>query len=210
MSTPISPKLEARFQLILDYSERLLFLVLFIGFATRVWASLGHNPFNMIGLISDGLVVAFILTRRRTQVVTSRAWDWIVALVGTMLPLLARPGGEALAPVTACGLLMFAGLIISLWAKLSLRRSFGIAAANRGVVEEGPYRLVRHPMYAGYVLVHVGFLLANPLLLNFALYAVSLAAQIARIHAEEKLLAEDTAYAALMSRVKFRLLPGVF
>lgn len=210
MNKPISPQAEARLQALFDYAERLLILLFFIAFAVRVWASLGHNPFNLIALISDGLVVAFILTRRRSQAVTSKAWDWAMAIVGTTLPLLVSPGGEALAPDTVTAVLMFTGLLISVWAKLSLRRSFGVAAANRGVVEEGPYRLVRHPMYAGYVLVHVGFLLANPLPLNCLLYAVSLAAQIARIHAEEKLLAQDAAYAALMSRVKFRLLPGVF
>ena len=54
------------------------------------------------------------------------------------------------------------GFVLQLSAKLTLRRSFGVVAANRGVKASGPYRLVRHPMYAGYALTHVGFLLAGP------------------------------------------------
>ena len=34
--------------------------------------------------------------------------------------------------------------------------------ANRGVVIRGPYGLVRHPIYAGYLVTHVAFLVAHP------------------------------------------------
>ena len=109
MSKPISPRSEARLQTMLDYAERLLILLFFIAFAIRVWASLGNSPFNLIALISDGMVVAFILTRRHSQAVTSRAWDWAMAVVGTILPLLLRPGGEALVPTGLSATLMFTG-----------------------------------------------------------------------------------------------------
>ena len=106
--------------------------------------------------------------------------------------------------------MLLMGLVLQLWAKLTLRRSFGIVPANRGVKASGPYRLVRHPMYLGYVTVHIGFLLLSPNLWNLVVYGLSFAIQIVRIRAEERLLGLDPAYAAFQAHTRFRLLPGVF
>jgi protein-S-isoprenylcysteine O-methyltransferase Ste14 len=65
-------------------------------------------------------------------------------------------------------------------------------------------------MYAGYMLSHVGFLLAAPSLWNAAVYAVAWAFLVARIYAEEQVLSEDPAYQAFKARVRYRLLPGIF
>ena len=46
------------------------------------------------------------------------------------------------------------GLLFVIAGKITLGRSFGIVPANRGVVA-GPYTLVRHPIYAGYLLSHI-------------------------------------------------------
>ena len=105
---------------------------------------------------------------------------------------------------------MIAGFALQLSAKLTLRRSFGVVAANRGVKASGPYRLVRHPMYAGYALTHIGFLLAGPSLWNLALYGTVLTIAVRRIVAEERVLREDPAYRALAAKVRYRLLPGLF
>ena len=54
--------------------------------------------------------------------------------------------------------------LAALWvinAKVTLGRSFGWLPANRGIVDTGVYRLIRHPIYFGYALGHLGFLLAN-------------------------------------------------
>ncbi|OJU09592.1 MAG: hypothetical protein BGN86_13510 [Caulobacterales bacterium 68-7] len=210
MSGEIDPALERKLLIVLDYGERLVLVLLFAGLVVRMVPSLDTHPINALALIADGLVVAFVLVRRRTDNVTTHAGDWMIALAASLLPLLIKPGGSEIAPQVVAGALMFVGLLITLWAKLSLRRSFGIAAANRGVVETGPYRLVRHPMYAGYVVVHIGFMLANPLLWNLAILVAAFMCQIVRIFAEERLLSQDPVYAAMMQRVKFRLLPGVF
>ncbi len=106
--------------------------------------------------------------------------------------------------------MMVTGLALAIVAKLTIRRSFGVAAANRGVVLARPYRFVRHPMYAGYILVYAGILLNNPLAWNLVIYLFTITLLVARIFAEEKLLANDPAYAAFMGRVHYRLLPGIF
>ena len=78
-------------------------------------------------------------------------------------------------PLPRCGsaCCSMAGLLLHLGAKLSLRRSFGIVAADRGIKIEGPYRLVRHPMYLGYMLVHLALLLAGPLWWNATIFALT-------------------------------------
>ncbi len=210
MINPMRPATESRLLRLLDLGERSISLLLFAGFAVRVIRGMELHPQNILALISEALVVLFILFRRYSETVTTRPQDWIAALMGTMLPLLVRPGGVALVPPDLAAALMFAGLGLAIWAKLALRRSFGLAAANRGVVQAGPYRFVRHPMYAGYVLVHLGFLLLNPLALNAVLYAATLGCQIWRILAEERVLAGDPQYAALMRQARFRLIPWVF
>ena len=54
------------------------------------------------------------------------------------------------------------GSIVVVLGKLSLGRSFGLAPANRGVVCRGLYQRLRHPIYLGYLITHVGFVIANP------------------------------------------------
>ncbi|MFO1186535.1 MAG: methyltransferase [Alphaproteobacteria bacterium] len=105
---------------------------------------------------------------------------------------------------------MFSGFAFQIWAKLTLRKRFGIVAANRGVQARGPYALVRHPMYAGYTITEIGFFLAHPSLWNGVVYMGAVSFQILRILAEERYLARDPAYGDLRTRVRWRLVPGVF
>jgi protein-S-isoprenylcysteine O-methyltransferase Ste14 len=144
--------------------------------------------------------------------VSLRPTDWVLALVGSAASLLVQPTDtDSGAVLTAfCAILMLAGLIVQLAAKLTLRRSFGAVAANRGVKVGGPYRLVRHPMYAGYLMTHIGFLLTNPSAWNALAYSVCTIAQIGRILAEERLLTADGKYRDLAASVRYRLVPGVF
>ena len=99
--------------------------------------------------------------------------------------------------------------MVQIGAKLFLWRSFGIVAANRGIRVGGPYRLVRHPMYAGYFLTQLGFLLTNPTGWNLGVYAVAWTMQFGRIIAEERILMRDGEYQAFAAKVPHRLIPGV-
>lgn len=169
---------------------------------TRIWF--------LLYLVSEGLVVFFILIRRRTDDVTMRPTDWGLAIIPTFLPMLVTAGGNPLVPIEIGVTLVLTGMICQLSAKLMLRRSFGLIAANRGIKMGGPYRLVRHPMYAGYLLTHIGLLLTSPLMLNLVLYTVAWSAQVLRIMAEERLLGNDPKYRNYSERVRSRLIPGVF
>ena len=58
--------------------------------------------------------------------------------------------------------------------------------ANRGVVIYGPYRYMRHPMYFGYLLNHIGLFLLRPTDFNLAIYVIAWSMQITRLLAEER------------------------
>jgi protein-S-isoprenylcysteine O-methyltransferase Ste14 len=197
----------------LDYIEKLLIAALLGGLALRLVPSALEkgNALPLILVASDCLLVAFILFRRPTQDFSRKWFDWLTGFSGTMLPLLAiSPEPEPIIPIQICGIIMVAGVCLNVAAKFTLRRSFGVIAANRGVKIDGPYRLVRHPMYAGYVLTQVGFLLSGPSLWNLSIYAMAFAVQVARMNAEERILMRDPEYQAMVSRVPYRIVPYVY
>ncbi len=210
---PPSLKIFPSRSMALDFAERTVLLVLFGAMAWRFlqdWIVSG-NPLGPILLLSEGSVILFLVIRRFAAEITMRPLDWAAAALGTALPLLAKPSGaEPLAPLALCLAMMMGGFALQVAAKLTLRRSFGVVAANRGVKAGGPYRLVRHPMYAGYLLTQAGFLLGDPNAFNAAIYAAAVGFQIQRILAEESLLSRDPAYRALTEKVRYRLVPGVF
>ena len=92
--------------------------------------------------------------------------------------------------------------------KLTLGRSFGLMPANRGIVCRGIYTVVRHPIYAGYLVTHAAFLVAHPTAWNLALLVASDLALLVRAVYEERTLARDPEYADYMTRVRWRVLPG--
>jgi protein-S-isoprenylcysteine O-methyltransferase Ste14 len=105
------------------------------------------------------------------------------------------------------------GLAWQVLSKATLGRAFGLLPASRGLVTSGPYRVVRHPIYLGYLIAHVGFLLTNFSWWNVLILASLYAAQVVRMQREETMLGEgehSTAYEAYRAQVKYRLTPRVY
>jgi protein-S-isoprenylcysteine O-methyltransferase Ste14 len=164
---------------------------------------------SLLWMFSEGLVILLLVFRRESRQLSRRPWDWIVALGGSFSVLLVRPAA-AIAPEFLGVLLLFAGTVFEIYAKIVLGRSFGIVAADRGIVMRGPYRIVRHPIYLGYFISHIGFLLANWSPRNITIYIVTCFFQISRILAEERILREDESYRAYCQRVRYRVIPFIF
>jgi protein-S-isoprenylcysteine O-methyltransferase Ste14 len=78
------------------------------------------------------------------------------------------------------------------------------------IIDEGPYRLVRHPAYLGVIAAHAGFALV---FLNvwsaLAVLLLVLPAFVWRIHVEEPVLMQIPGYADY-ARGRARLLPGLW
>jgi protein-S-isoprenylcysteine O-methyltransferase Ste14 len=135
------------------------------------------------------------------------------AVVAPAVRMLRRP---QLPPATApVGLsLEIAGLGLRAWSMRTLGSSYSRTLRVQGaqqVVERGPYRFVRHPGYAGSLMIWTGFALTSR---SFAVVEVVGAllsiAYHRRVGAEEALLRRDLpGYVAYSKRTK-RLIPFVW
>jgi protein-S-isoprenylcysteine O-methyltransferase Ste14 len=191
---------------------RLSILLLYIPLMSEVLsdALATRRIAGLLFLCNASLVVLFTLMRRSTEAV-DRSWPArAVTLAAVMGPLLFRPGTPGPLPDYVAGVIGCAGFAISIGGMLALRRSFGLMPANRGIVSSGLYRIVRHPIYAGYFVSHLAFVLAYPTLWNAVVWMCSDGAQFVRVRYEEQLLRRDSSYAGYLQTVRWRVLPGVF
>jgi protein-S-isoprenylcysteine O-methyltransferase Ste14 len=196
-----------------DVIARMVIIVLFTLMAVRIGADFlaTGRLTGLLLLASETLVVVFTVFRRAPSMVDRSLRARLLTAISMMGPPLVRPATvAALAPELVTVALSAAGLLVVIGGKVSLGRSFGLMPANRGIVSTGFYRLVRHPIYMGYLITHIGFLLANPTIWNgMTLVGADLALMI-RAKCEEKTLAKDSAYRAYQERVRWRVVPGVF
>ena len=166
---------------------------------------------GLLLLVSESLVVVLTVLRRRAVQVDRSAAARVVtvlALVGP--PLLRTSTAGPLMADEFTALISAVGVALVIAGKLTLGRSFGIVPANRGVVVKGPYALVRHPIYAGYLLTHIAFVAAHPTPWNVAVILIGDAALIVRALFEERVLRRDEQYREYCGRVNWHLVPGVF
>jgi protein-S-isoprenylcysteine O-methyltransferase Ste14 len=184
-------------------------------FFALAWRLLGDfletsRATDLLLLVGEALVVVLTCLRRPASVVDRRPLVRLVTTVSMMLPLLSKPAHVApIIPEAAAAMLVGVGLLVVVGGKISLGYSFGLLPANRGVMERGLYRIVRHPIYLGYLLTHIPFLAAHPSGWNAVVLLVGDAALIVRALYEEQTLGRDPQYVRYCQSVKWRLLPGI-
>jgi protein-S-isoprenylcysteine O-methyltransferase Ste14 len=156
------------------------------------------------------IVVAYLI-RRPARVVSQRPVDWLLAFGGTFGGVLLRPEGAHPHWGVVAGFdAQLIGLIICVASFFALGRSFGFAAADRGLVRRGPYSLVRHPIYASYFFLQIGYLLQSLSLRNALVVAFICACNIGRAVVEERLLISTNRYDEYRAQVRWRIMPGVW
>ena len=195
-----------------DFAGRAAISAWFVVFAVQIGAEFvrtGHLT-GLLLLVSELLVVV-LTVMRRPAVRVDRAWRTRIVALASMvgIPLL-RPIGVGIVPDAATAAVSAVGLLLIIAGKVALGRSFGLMPANRGIVCRGIYRVMRHPIYAGYLVTHAAFLVAHPLAWNLLVLVASDTALLVRAICEERTLARDAEYAAYMTKVRWRVLPGVF
>ncbi len=162
-----------------------------------------------VGLITMGV---FCVMRPRPVAVMLN-WRAIVSGLGAfVLPtLMVRAvlpsSGLAYHVGVVLGLL---GITLSQVARIYMGHTFAVLPANRGIVSNGPFHFVRHPVYLGWMMVVIGFAATYPSPWNTLMMMASMALTFWRIHLEEELLGADPAYCDYRARVPYRMIPGVY
>jgi protein-S-isoprenylcysteine O-methyltransferase Ste14 len=168
------------------------------------------RPTDLLLLICEGLVVVLTLFRRRAAAVDQRLIARVITITSMLTPMLVRPTSDGgLISETVAASIGAIGLLIVIGGKLSLGYSFGLLPANRGVIDRGLYRIVRHPIYLGYLITHLPFLAAHPTKWNLLIFITGDVALIIRTFYEERTLLLDPIYRRYQKVVRWRLLPGV-
>lgn len=196
-----------------DLVARCVIAGLFLGLTYRIGLNAietGHLS-GLLLLTSELLVVVLTLVRRHATSVDTRSWSRVVAGVSIVGPFLLRPiGTTGMVEESMVLTGSVVGLVFVIAGKLSLGRSLGLLPANRGVVCSGVYRLVRHPMYLGYLLIHIAFLLGHVSTWNVVVLVAADLALLARVGLEERTLSPDPAYQRYRETVPWRMIPGLY
>lgn len=196
-----------------DLTARYVLVVLFTLLTVRIAGDFLETG-RLTGLLllaSETLVVVLTVLRRSSSIVDRSPRARVLTTLSIMGPFMVRPAAAAaLLSEAATVLVSGVGLTVVIAGKLSLGRSFGLMPANRGIVSTGLYRVVRHPIYLGYLITHVGFFAANPTIWNAVILIAADLALMWRAVCEEQTLRQDSSYQVYLQVVRWRVLPGVF
>lgn len=155
-----------------------------------------------------------ILVRRTPSKVSLNPWSWLLTLASSCHFLLygafLNKPAPPIAPRWFNNLTAIAGMVLLLWARVSMGLNFGFVPALRRIVTGGPFRLVRHPVYAGLSLMHVARSLDHKSMRSCAIGALGIGLWALKAVSEEAFLKEEEEYRRFMERTRWRMIPHVF
>jgi protein-S-isoprenylcysteine O-methyltransferase Ste14 len=159
------------------------------------------------------LVIWCYLRRGPARATTSSVTARVAAVVATWAPFVipwlhGAPPGPVWQGVS--DVLLLAGTAWAVWSLRSLGRNLSVIAQVRDVADGGPYRWIRHPLYAGEIVSTLGLAIAAHSLAAIAVWLGICALQAYRaVREEQLLLAVLPGYGAYRIRTA-ALLPGIF
>ena len=149
----------------------------------------------VLGVSMNMVNIAYELARRK--------WDLPNYSLG--IPTVVRLIGLAI---------FLVGFVWAVWARTSLGRAWSTAVRqpNGGLNEDGPYGIVRHPIYAGALWVYVGLMLLQNNATAALFFGTHITGFILKAAREDRFLSRERPqeYARYKTHVRWRLLPGVW
>ncbi|MEY3902720.1 MAG: hypothetical protein RL189_2026 [Pseudomonadota bacterium] len=191
-------------------SKIVLFLFMFFFFAWSSFKAVEHSSLlwcmrAFVGLVGSICVFRSAPHRTRDTSTVALFVSWASVICPLLYSYNYTDNNDLYLVLTV------AGLAISGISLLELDKSFGIVPGFRELKTSGLYRIVRHPIYAGYLLASLGWLLYTPSLGNCFVYLAQFFFTVTRIHFEERLLQSSCPeYAEYKNLTKFKLIPLVF
>lgn len=168
-------------------------------FALRVMQFADGGLVSILLALQSALA-AFFLTMHKPVERVSHPLMTLIAWVCALLPL-------AFDVKHANALYSIPGLLLALWSLIALGFSFSIAPEDRGVVERGPYRFIRHPMYLGEMLSLLGLCVSANNTWNWLALLMFIRLLMLRISAEERVIEN---YARYKKFIRWRLIPWIW
>jgi protein-S-isoprenylcysteine O-methyltransferase Ste14 len=173
-----------------------------------------HIGLPLIAAVLNTLIlVVTMVIRRPPKRVTPNPWYWLLAFVASywlVFIIFFLRKGTPLTPIWVSDSIAMLGLLVVLWARLSLGRNIGFVPAQRELVHTGAYAFMRHPVYTGVLLTHTAFVLRAYSPMNAVLMGLGVFWFIPiKSLVEEDFLRADPQYAAYMKRVRARWIPFV-
>jgi protein-S-isoprenylcysteine O-methyltransferase Ste14 len=140
----------------------------------------------------------------------------LIITIGFLLPGLDRRFGWSHVPAElslAADVLVFLGyaLVFLVFKENSYASRIIEVAKGQKVISTGPYAVVRHPMYAGFLVMYIATPIALGSYWALPVFLLLVPAMVLRIRGEEKLLrSELPGYSEYCKRVRYRLVPGLW
>jgi protein-S-isoprenylcysteine O-methyltransferase Ste14 len=164
-------------------------------------------------VLNTVVLIVTMLIRRAPRRVTPNPWYWLLAFVASywlVFIIFFLQRGNALVPNWITNSLAILGLVVMLWARISLGRNIGLVPAQRELVHSGAYAFMRHPVYTAFLLTSTAFVLRAYSPLNVLLMGLGVFWFIPiKSLVEENFLRADPQYAAYMQKVRARWIPFV-
>lgn len=157
-------------------------------------ARLSHlleSTYSVSGAIFFVIIGVMMLIRKEPIRRERRAIGWFLPLA--VMASLAFVGGAPMQDhpdmvMAVATSLVVCGTIFTIIALRYLGRHFGVVSDVRGLVTTGPYRFVRHPLYAAETITIVGFVIAVATPVTVLVFLVGIGLQIWRARIEEQAL----------------------
>ena len=165
----------------------------------------------VLGIAAINVLIAVLFLLRRPVVALGTPCQ-LASCLPTMVGfgLAVRLAPELAAWPWHAHALFGGGALLTLAAFLSLGGSFAVFPALRKTVCRGPYRLIRHPAYAGELLMAGACFLAGPSPVALLPWLLLAPGVVWRIVSEEAVLRRDEGYLRYGQPVRWRLLPGLW